>query len=152
MALKDNFYNEITENEKKWIELIKDNLLNVVYCNLELKPFYIEKKKELEEEYIKTGNVIIGDTLGIIKSIVDKLEEFNNFYKESKFIDFKSLLPLFLTNQMNNSLQSQNTSDVNRLDIRRQIIEDEIRKYSAQKNFQDDYLYDDFPEEHKKVI
>lgn len=152
MALKDNFYNEITENEKKWIELIKDNLLNVIYCNLELKPFYIEKKKELEEEYIKTGNVIIGDTLGIIKSIVDKLEEFNNFYKESKFIDFKLLLPLFLTNQMNNSLQSQNTSDVNRLDIRRQIIEDEIRKYSAEKNFQDDYLYDDFPEEHKKVI
>ena len=143
MALKNDFYIEITQKEIKWTEMIKQNLLNVIYCNLELKPFYIEKKNELEEEYIKTGNVIIGDTLFIIKNIINKLEEFNTYYKETKPIDFKLLLPLFLANQMNNSLQSSKSSDasnsINRFDI-----------INNQKQY--DYLYEDFPEEHKKVI
>ena len=143
MALSNDFYIEITQKEIKWAEMIKQNLLNVIYCNLELKPFYIEKKNELEEEYIKTGNVIIGDTLFIIKNIINKLEEFNTYYKETKPIDFKLLLPLFLANQMNNSLQSSKSSDasnsINRFDI-----------INNQKQY--DYLYEDFPEEHKKVI
>ena len=59
MALGENFYNEIFEREQKWIESINSNLLNSVYCNLVLKPFYIEKRKELKEEYNKTNNEII---------------------------------------------------------------------------------------------
>ena len=39
MALKNNFYDEIFEEEKKWIDLINSNLLNSIYFKHELKPY-----------------------------------------------------------------------------------------------------------------
>ena len=46
MALRQDFYTEIFEQEKKWIELINSKLLNSVYCKYILQPFYLDKKKE----------------------------------------------------------------------------------------------------------
>ena len=73
MALAKNFYKEIFEQEQKWTDLINLNLLNSVYCNLTLKPFYIQKRMELKEEYAKTNNEIIKQIILI-----------NGFKKENK--------------------------------------------------------------------
>lgn len=152
MALKVNFYNEIFENEQKWIELINKNLLNSIYCKLALKPFYIKKRNEIAEEYKTTDNQILRQILSTIDNIIIKIDEFNDKYESSEIVDIKELLPLFLTNQMNNDNQKENES-IELLKKKRQILEDEIRSYINDKPIVDnDYLYDDFPEENRKVM
>lgn len=156
MALRNNFYNEIFEQEQKWIELVNNNLLNSIYCNLVLKPFYVERKKELESEYKLAKNIIIGQVLEIMNKIIKKIELFDVQYKNFENCDISSLIPLFLTNQMNNSVQKENNStnveDMDVLQIRKEILEDKIRELrNIPIEDQEDYLYDDFPEERRKV-
>lgn len=152
MALKNNFYNEIFANEQKWIELINKNLLNSIYCNLALKPFYLKKRKEIEAEFEATNNQMLKQILSVIDSIINKIEEFNEQYENSKFVDIKTLLPLFLSNQMSNSNQNENES-IGLLRKKKQILEDKIRSYINEKTSnENDYLYEDFPDEHRKVI
>ena len=43
MALRQDFYTEIFEQEKKWIELINSKLLNSIYCKYMWQLFYLEK-------------------------------------------------------------------------------------------------------------
>ena len=50
MPLSNAFYIEVFAKEQKWIELIDKGLLNSISCMYELKPFYLEKKKQLEED------------------------------------------------------------------------------------------------------
>lgn len=115
MALKDNFYNEIFEKEQKWIELINLNLLNSIYCNLTLKPFYLDKKSELEREYNKVNNEIMRQIISIINNIINKIDIYNMQYKNNEFVDIKSLIPLFLMTQMNNVVSKQvlDTNEIN---------------------------------------
>ena len=148
MALKSNFYNEIFTNEEKWIELINKNLLNSIYCNLALRPFYVQKRNDVEIEYKVTNNQILGQILLIIDDIVAQIDYFNEQYKNSKYVDIKSLLPLFLTNQMNNIGQKDSKDKLEMLKQQKQALEKEILKYS---NF-DGYMYDEFDDDYKKAI
>lgn len=156
MALGENFYNEIFEREQKWIESIDSNLLNSVYCNLTLKPFYLEKRKELKEEYNKTNNEIIKQTILTINDIIDKIELFNYEYLNYKKPNMNLLLPLFLTTKMNNIAEkeykhNETQEEIDRLQIRKQILVNEIGNYDRVTRDELDYVYDDFPEEIKRV-
>ena len=104
MALRNGFYTEIFNNEKIWIDLIENNLLNTIYCNLVLKPFYEEKKKELEQEYNLTGNKIIEQIILIIENIINQIDLFKSQYDKGDKVNMHFILPLFLTNQMNNQV------------------------------------------------
>ncbi len=148
MALKYDFYTEITENERKWISLINHDLLNVVYCNLVLKPFYLKKEKELESEYEITKSSIMGQILSTLRKIINKIDMFYVDYKNSKQSDIKSLLPLFLSSQMNNISKGETIDNTDRLEIRKQILENEIRSYDKPD---DSYLYDDTFEQTKTI-
>lgn len=155
MALGNDFYSEIFVNEQKWIELINAKLLNSIYCNLTLKPFYIEKKKELEEEYSLTNNRIIGQIISIIDNILNQIEVFNEQYKSFQNADINLLLPLFLTTQMNNTSQKGNnnldirSNEISNLQINKQVLENQTKNYGETLNDQNDYVYDDFPEQSK---
>lgn len=105
MALKSDFYNEIFKKEQMWIDLINEELLNSIYCNLTLKPFYMQKKQELEQEYNATNNPIIGEIIPIIDNILQKISLFNEQYRSSKQVNINEMLPLFLTSQMNNTAE-----------------------------------------------
>ena len=151
MALKLDFYNEIFIEEQKWIELINQKLLNNIYCKLSLKPFYLEKKSVLEEEYKLTNNKIIGQFIPVIDKIIseiDLLNEQNNNYE-----NLNSLIPLFLVNQMNNTVQNENnkidmiSDEISKLHIKKQVLESLIGNYNRDKSQEPEYIYDDFPEE-----
>lgn len=149
MALKNDFYSEIFEQERKWIEFINLNLLNSIYCDLTLKPFYLEKKKELEAEYNLTKNNIIGQFITLIDNIINEINLLFTQYNQLKDVNISSLIPLFLTTQMNNISQKKETvSTKDRLQIGKQILENQLQ--SSNKNLLDDsYLYYDFLEEKK---
>ena len=100
MALSTDFYSEIFKNEQKWIEYINSNFINITYCKLELRPFYIDKKNILEKEYEATNNQILGQVLNVIDKIINKLDFIINEYQNE---DIKALESLFLVNQMNNN-------------------------------------------------
>lgn len=125
MALKNNFYNEIFEKEQKWIELINSKLLNSIYCNLTLKPFYVEKKNQLKTEYDLNNNAIIGQILTLVDNIINQIDLLNSQYKNNMSVDIESLLPLFLTTQMSN------TSRVEK-NVSRNV---EINRLQLEKNF-----------------
>ena len=153
MALKNEFYNEIFDQEQKWIETINSNLLNNIYCKCTLKPFYAEKIKILENEYIVSKNKLIEQIIIIFKNIISQIEIIEERYQNNKKIDVKSLLPLFLTTQMYTTQTKKETGDSNlnlelsRLQIRKKILENKIKSYNRQKKqIYDDYLYEDFPE------
>ena len=106
MALNRDFYNEIYENEDKWIYYINNNLLNTVYIKYTLKPFYERKKEEIEKDYNISGNEILGQILSIITNILNQINNLNEHYRNLKFVDTTTLLPLFLTNQLSNTNQN----------------------------------------------
>lgn len=156
MALKKDFYTEIFEQEQKWIELINSKLLNSVYCKYSLQPFYLEKKRDLEQEYLLTKNEIIANIIEVINSIVEQIELFNEQFNSGHTVDVNSLLPLFLTTKMSNtSKKEENNSEVSQeiteLQIRKQILENKIKNYDRNTFINDDYVYDDFPEEVRRV-
>ena len=151
MALKIDFYNEIFEKEQKWIELINSKLLNSIYCNLTLKPFYTEKKNQLEFENNLNDNTIISEMLILVTNIINQIDILNTQYKNNKSVDIESLLPLFLTTQMSNASKIEKkvsrNEEINRLQLEKQILENEIRNYGKKNDDIEDYVYDDFPNE-----
>lgn len=140
MALRNDFYTEIFTNEQRWIQLINKNLLNSIYCNLVLKPFYEEKKKELEQEYSLTENKIIGQIIMIMGNIINRIDLFNDQYNKSEKVNVCLILPLFLTNQMNNT----NNLETSIFSIDNKVF---AKPLTVVKSDTEDYLYDDFPEE-----
>lgn len=156
MALKQNFYTEIFEQEQSWIELINSKYLNSIYCKHQLQPFYLNKKKELEQEYFLTRNDIIKNILGIIDSIIQQIELFNEQFNVGQTVNVETLIPLFLTTQMSNTSKKENKQkDINKeigeLQVRKQILENRIRNFDRNATINDDYVYDDFLEEERRV-
>ncbi len=100
MALNNNFYNDIFSKEEIWKNQIKHGLLNSIYCDYDLKPFYLEKRSELESENDVSNNIMLGEILRIINQILVKIEEFHIQYKLGKSPNMDELLPIFLTSQM----------------------------------------------------
>ena len=151
MALENNFYQEINNKEQKWIELIENNLLNIYYFEAELDPFYIKKLEELTYEYNLTNSKFIGLVKEEVSAILLKLEELENAYRAGKEINIKSLIPLFLTNKFINNVVKEDNNDLKNLKIRKEVLQS-IKSGIKKENIQDDYLYDDFPEEQEKTI
>lgn len=156
MALRQDFYTEIFEQEKKWIELINSKLLNSVYCKYILQPFYLDKKKELEQEYFLTQNDIIGNIIGIIDSIIGQTEVFNEQFISGEKVDINLLIPLFLTTKMTNTSKKEEeksniSQEINELQIKKQLLENQIRYFDKNVTPDNEYVYDDFPEEKEKV-
>ena len=130
--------------------MINQNLLNSVYCSLELKPFYEQKKDEIKKEYEETSNPILGQFLNIIETIIKKLDEFDYQFKSSHFVDIKSILPYFLTNQMNNNYKEK--QDIDKLRQEKEQILKELKNYKRNDNNNlPDYVYDDFPSDNKRL-
>lgn len=156
MALQQNFYTEIFEKEQNWIELIKSKLLNSVYCKYTLQTFYLEKKRDLEQEYLLTQNEIVGKIIIIIDSIIEQIELFIEQFNAGQPTDISSLLPLFLTTQMSNSLEKEDNKspirqEINGLQIKKQLLESQVRNFDRTGSNNEDYVYDDFPEEVEKT-
>lgn len=153
MALKTDFYSEILEQEKKWIELINSKLLNSIYCKYILQPFYLAKKRDLEEEFLLTQNKIIGYILEVIEPIILQIELFNNQFRTGEKVDISTLLPLFLTNQMSNSTTKEEEKstpireEITGLQIKKQLLESQLRKFDRNVINNEEYIYDDFPED-----
>lgn len=157
MALKTEFYSEIFENEQKWIEQINNNLLNSIYCSLSLKPFYVKKKQELDKEIRLGNNQIIKQISLVIEQIINHIDILNEQHNNSQNIEMNSLLPLFLVNQMNNSYGKMEsdvkdqTDDINKLKARKQVLENIIKSCDSVDSEVPDYVYDDFPEEIRRI-
>ncbi|MBQ2946443.1 MAG: hypothetical protein IJE04_01140 [Bacilli bacterium] len=151
MALKKDFYTEIFEKEQKWIELINTKLLNAIYCKFSLQPFYISKKKELEQEYFLTHNEIMGNVVSTLDLLISQLEVLYEQFRTGYTADANSLIPLFLITKMSNSYKNENINEMSQLQIKKQKLEQEIRNAKQEVSFQEDYVYDDFPEEVRKV-
>ena len=132
---------DIFEKEEKWIELINKNLLNVIYCNLELKPFYKKKKIDIENEYKITKNSILEQVSSVIDEILLKFDLLDDQYRKSEFTDMKSLLPLFLINQMNNS--NQDKDSMMKLIEQKESLEKEIEIIKEQKAKEEKYFYEE---------
>lgn len=153
MALKPDFYSEILEQEKKWIELINSKLLNSIYCKYILQPFYLAKKRDLEEEFLLTQNKIIGYILEVIEPIILQIELFNDQFRTGEKVDISTLLPLFLTNQMSNSTTKEEEKnnpireEITGLQIKKQLLESQLRNFDRTDSSNEEYIYDDFPEE-----
>ena len=167
MALKKDFYIELFEKEENWIKMInnpKGNLLTSTYCKFELKPFYLEKIKELENEQKQGNNQIIQSLYFGICDILNKLNEFIEKFEESKRIDFKELLPLFCINIMRNEKFTirEEKNDINLLEpaindlkkeelgeLRNKVVK-YMKKGKKESNPDYDYVFDTFYDEEPK--
>ena len=152
MALKNNFYDEIFEEEKKWIDLINSNLLNSIYFKRELKPFYLKKRTELINEYSSTKSNVIKMFIELINNILTEIDLLIQKHENNQKVDCSSLIPLFLKNQMGSSYEQKETKDSSidyglNLQIKKQLLQNDIDNIRREKPVIDDYLYDDFPEE-----
>lgn len=151
MDLRQDFYTEIYEKEKKWIELINSKLLNSVYFKHKLQPFYIEKKQTVKQEYFLTKNEY-DRFIDIIDSIIEQIELLSEQFNSGQSIDINSLIPFFLTSQMKNTYRMpEKISEINELQIRKQLLQNQIRNFDRVETSNDDYVYDDFPEEVRKA-
>ena len=151
MDLRQDFYTEIYEKEQKWIELINSKLLNSIYFKHELQPFYLGKKKEVKEEYFLTKNEY-DKFIDLMDSIIEHIELLNEQFNAGQSIDINSLIPFFLTSQMRNAYKMpEKISEINELQIRKQLLQNQIRNFDRNFSNNDDYVYDDFPEEIRKV-
>lgn len=149
MALKKDFYIEVFKREQKWIELIDSKLLNGIYCKFSLQPFYLEMKKDLEQEYALTHNEIIGNIINIIGQIIEEIEVIYERFRNGMEVDVTSLKSLFLIAKMSNSYKQEN--QISKLQVQKQILEKAIENHNRTDITTEDYVYDDFPEEVKRV-
>lgn len=147
MALNNNFYDEIFEKEKYWIELASKNLLNIYYLNGKngIKEFYLNKQKELSLEYRLTKNEIMGKFLQIINNILSHIDYLTDEYRNGELIDMNSLVNLFLYNQMNNNVnETKKSNEIIRLQMEKQILQNLRKKYRNQNDeYATDYLYEE---------
>lgn len=144
MALRDDFYNDIYIREKKCIELIDRNLLNIYYLNGKngLREFYQLKRQELEEEYKISNNQIIKNIINIINNIIDEIDYLTISYKNGELVDMRSLNSLFLYNLMNNKNNKPN--NIEYLQVQRKKLEDLRKIYrNSIDSYDKDYLYDE---------
>lgn len=139
MNINNNIYNEMFDKEKKWIEQINSGLLNSIYCNLELKPFYLEIEGQLNTNSTEITKPIIE----AIKEIIQKIDEFNDLYSKGYKTDMKELIPLFLTNKMNKKEKKSSTSA--KIEVLKSFKDMYI---SSIKNSDD--IYGELPEEKTK--
>ena len=155
MDLRQDFYTEIFENEQKWIDLINSKLLNSIYCKYTLQPFYLKKKQTVKQEYFLTKNEY-DKFIDIIDSIIEQIEVFNQQFKSGQKVDISTLKPLFLITQIGKVQKAEEDKseirqEINELQIRKQLLENQIRNFDKAIVNEDDYIYDDFPEEIRKV-
>ena len=104
MALVKNFYDDIFKLENNLIILIKSNLLNIYYLNGKnsVRNFYYNKYQELLNEYNLTKNEFLLQFLVIIREIIERIDSLTLNYRMGNKVDFNELIPLFLSNKMNN--------------------------------------------------
>ena len=148
MALKSNFYDEIFMHEKKWLEMIDRKLLNAIYCNLTLRPFYEETLTKIGVEYNETRNPILWEISVAIKDMLEQLRNMQIQYEASRIVDVTILRPFFLVNKMNNNSNQEQNKDVqlSYLLDQKSRLENEIRE--AKDNYVSeipDYVEDDLP-------
>lgn len=144
MALSNNFYNDIFEKEKYWMELINHGLLNIYYLNGEggIKEFYLNKMEKLEYEYESTGNQIIKNFLELINNIINQIDYLTNEYRQGELIDMKSLSTLFLHNQINNNVNdNKNSHDIEKIRLQKQVLQSLRKVYNNPESISDDYDY-----------
>lgn len=102
MKLNTNFYIEIFEKETSWIEMIKDNLLNIYYLNGDggITQFYKEKYEVLVNEYKKNNNEKLLFFINMIKDILDEINKLTEIYNSGQDISMDRLQSLFIVNQI----------------------------------------------------
>lgn len=136
MALNNNFYIEIFENEKQWLDFLNLNLLNVYYLP-QLRDFYLKKQNEILQEKNITNNEFLKNILNMINEMLDNINMIIESHKNGIDVDVKILSNCFLINQMNNNVKSDNEVTIVQLN-------DDIP-------IEDDYLCDEFDEEVKPL-
>ena len=155
MALKQDFYSDIFLKEEYWTEIAKENLLNIYYLD-NLKEFYLDKKNELEKELELSNNTLIKSFLNMIQNIISQIDIVTDDYKSGKNININSVIKLFLSNQMNNNFNYTNvdeqseSSNIPALQAKIAVLQALRKDLESTKNkVDDDYLYDDFPDNQK---
>lgn len=128
MALKNDFYTEIFEQEQKWLTMMNSNLLNVIYCKHSLQPFYQKKVNELVTENSLTYNPLIEQIILVFNTIIEKIDSLNKLYIESRESKVDELYPLFLVNRLTNVSKKSDleietvNKQINNLKIRKQVL------------------------------
>ena len=144
MALKENFYEEIYEEERNWSDMIDMNLLNVYYL-VELKKFYYDRQVRLNYEYELTFNPIIKSMLYLLNNVLIKIDYIINEDKLNNPINIKELKNYFLINQLNNNISyvayEEIPIDKGIYNLRQKCVNEDL----------DDYIDDDFYYENQKV-
>lgn len=143
----NDFCEYITKKEQIWLGMIKDNLLNAYYIEIALEPFYIELLDELVYKFNSTGNKYLKDMIDDIKILLNKMRELTANYRKGQDVFVEILTPLFLINKFNNNVKNEDNYDLQRLQIRKEVLKGVKEHYNLEKieNLQPDYLDDDFP-------
>lgn len=144
MALKQNFYEEIYDEERNWIELLDSNLINVYYLPV-LKQFYYERQVRLSYEYELTLNPIIKSMSNLLNNIIVKIDYIIEEDQKGIPVNIVELKNYFLINQLNNNIISNEQRP-----IQENIGIYALRKKSDSKGLED-YTDDDFYYENQKV-
>ncbi|MDO4963257.1 MAG: hypothetical protein Q4E75_04080 [bacterium] len=110
MALNNNFYSDIIENEKKWDQMINSNLLNIYYIKAPngIRNFYLEKLSEIKKEYNSSDNEMINGIIKILSNIILKIDSLIETYNKGETVDINSLSNLFYSNIINNNISNNN--------------------------------------------
>ena len=148
MALKNNFYDEIYDEERNWIDMIDSNLLNVYYL-LELRKFYYERQVIISDEYKLTLNPFMKSIWSILNNIVEKLDFIESEYKKGKRVNISELKKFFVINIINNNIPVVNKKNVNQIQQDKKSLYDLRKQVIGEMN--EDYIDDDFYYENQKV-
>lgn len=143
MALKQNFCEEIYEEERNWCELIDGGLLNVYYLPV-LRQFYNAIQLRLNYEYELTLNPLIRTISKLLNNVIAKIDRMIQEDQNGISINIKDLKKYFLINQLSSITNS----------IKSPIL-DNNELYSLRKKNDssdvEDYIDDDFYYEKPKV-
>jgi len=141
MALSTNFYEEIYEKEKTWIDIIKSNLMNIYYLP-ELRDFYFKKQERLSYEFELTGNEIIKTFSNAISAIIIKIDCLINEDRKGNIANINEICDYFLINKLNNNMTYTNSDKLNKITNNKNNLY-ELRKKIVDENLED-YIDDDF--------
>ncbi len=149
MALNSDFYMDIFKKEAYWTQLAKDKLLNVYYLD-KIKSFYQDKKNYINKELESTNSVLLNNFFQMMDDIIKKIDLVTTNYRKGLKVDINSIVNLFISNKMNNSNINNNVvegldedTDIIRLQVRKKILENKMKKISKESDFDDSYMYDD---------
>lgn len=141
MALNTNFYEEIYEKEKTWIDIIKSNLMNIYYLP-ELRDFYFKKQERLNYEFELTGNEFIKAFSNAITTIIIKINYLIDEDKKGNIVNINEICNYFLINKLNNNMSYTNSDKLNKITNNKNNLY-ELRKKIVDENLED-YIDDDF--------